>query len=283
MFYNVFDISSSKFTALHAAALYLEYNVVSNVASSILRAILGKYSEPHHLNYQITEGYQKGQTPLHLAVETGNASAVRMLLEEGEEDLDLTLLNTKQESVVDVALLGLKNQKDTIESWEVPLEEQEEADQRHWRHALEILFNLQEYGAKYHKYECAVCHPEPNDLFIFNMGEGAPIVKIDISGNFALFYSAGCKKYTNLIFLLNVIDLSMSLPEELLENHPFWSRVAKLNVGSAFWIVDPLSISTSELDMSTTALMGNNILSLANSELPHESELAHFSNNQGVV
>jgi hypothetical protein len=201
MFYNVFDIFNSKLTALHAAAFYLEYDAESNMAPSILRAILGEYSEPHHLNYQITEGHDKGQTPLHLAVETANASAVRMFLEEGEEDLDLTLLNAKQESVVDVALRGFKNQKDLIEIWGVPPEEREEADLRHWRHAIEILFNLWEYGAKYHKYRGVVCRAEPNNLFVFDMSKRVIMEEIDISGNVALLYSACNEKYTNLIFL----------------------------------------------------------------------------------
>ena len=182
IFYNVIDVSGSKFTALHAATFYVEYSANSNMAPLILRTILGKYDEPHQLNYQITDGFQKGQTPLHLAVETANVSAVRMLLEEGDQDLDLTLLNSKQESVVDVALRGFKNQKNDLEYWEVPPEERKEADLRHWQHTMEILFTLQAHGAKHHKYMAAVCRPEPNELLIFDMSTAAPMLKIDISG-----------------------------------------------------------------------------------------------------
>jgi hypothetical protein len=83
---------------------------------------------------------------------------------------------------VDVALRGFKNQKNDLEYWEVPPEERNEADLRHWQHAMEILFTLQAHGAKHHKYMAAVCRPEPNELLIFDMSESTLMLKIDISG-----------------------------------------------------------------------------------------------------
>jgi hypothetical protein len=57
-----------------------------------------------------------------------------------------------------------------------------------------------------------------------------------------------------------------------LRDHPFWSRVAKLDVGSAFWIADPLFVTASGLDASGAAFLSNSISSFVASSLEIRSE-----------
>lgn len=58
--------------------------------------------------------------------------AVRRLLEEEAESLNLELLDNYGQSVVDAALLSLGNQKSASDAWEVPTEKKHNANMDHW-------------------------------------------------------------------------------------------------------------------------------------------------------
>jgi ankyrin repeat protein len=130
-FWNVGSMSDSNFTALHQVAYFPEYLTSSTMANTALRLIVQRWYEPKHLNAQVLEGEFKGRTALHIAALTANIGAVRYLLQEEEESLDLTLLDCNNFSIVDTAAWGLMSQQSRIKLWDLPTEYHKSADLDH--------------------------------------------------------------------------------------------------------------------------------------------------------
>jgi len=103
----VAEQQGSSFTALHAAVHSDEGDNGAVAGTPILRLILGEGDEPETLNAQITEGFWKGQTPLHIAAGSSNRGAVQHLLESYGESLDLTVREANGMSIVDIAAVRL--------------------------------------------------------------------------------------------------------------------------------------------------------------------------------
>jgi hypothetical protein len=128
-----------------------------------------KWYEPEHLNAQVAEGEFKGRTALHIASLTANVGAVRYLLQEEEESLDLTLLDCNNFSIVDTAAWGLMSQQDRIKLWDLPTEYHKSADLDHWRSVMEILVRLLKAGAKPNKIGLAVTRTEAEKIQVFDL------------------------------------------------------------------------------------------------------------------
>jgi hypothetical protein len=162
-------MSDSSFTALHQVAYFPEYQTSSTMANTALRLIVQRWYEPEHLNAQVTEGEFKGRTALHIAALTANVGAVRYLLQEEEESLDLTLLDCNNFSIVDTAAWGLMSQQSRIKLWDLPTEYHKSADLDHWRNVMEILVRLLKAGAKPHKIGLAVTRTEQEKIQVFDL------------------------------------------------------------------------------------------------------------------
>ncbi|EUC48356.1 hypothetical protein COCMIDRAFT_2797 [Bipolaris oryzae ATCC 44560] len=139
VYYDVFELVESKMSALHAAAFIVEYRPGSARSTSTLQSIVRRKYDPEYLNLTISEGGYKGSTALHLAVKTCNEDAVRYLLEEEGDSLDLSLLDHRGDSLVDLASSLWKNQVPQMEAWEMPEENRKEADRRHFESTMMIL------------------------------------------------------------------------------------------------------------------------------------------------
>ncbi|ENI00904.1 hypothetical protein COCC4DRAFT_53436 [Bipolaris maydis ATCC 48331] len=142
VYYDVFELNGSKMSALHAAAFMLEYRPGSSRSTSTVQDIVRRKYEPEYLNLAISEGEYKGSTALHLAVQTCNEDAVRYLLDEEGDSLDLSLLDHRGNSLIDLASFLWKNQAPQMEVWETPEEKRKEADQRHFESSMLILHML---------------------------------------------------------------------------------------------------------------------------------------------
>ncbi|EGU77016.1 hypothetical protein FOXB_12483 [Fusarium oxysporum f. sp. conglutinans Fo5176] len=162
-------MSDSSFTALHQVAYFPEYQTSSTMANTALRLIVQRWYEPEHLNAQVTEGEFKGRTALHIAALTANVGAVRYLLQEEEESLDLTLLDCNNFSIVDTAAWGLMSQQGRIKLWDLPKEYHKSADLDHWRNIMEILVRLLKAGAKPNKIGLAVTRTEQEKIQVFDL------------------------------------------------------------------------------------------------------------------
>ncbi|KAF9776282.1 hypothetical protein IL306_005560 [Fusarium sp. DS 682] len=167
LFWNVGSMNGSSFTALHQLAYFPEYLASSTMANTALRLIVQRWYEPEHLNAQIGDGEFKGRTALHIAALTANVGAVRHLLQEEEESLDLTLLDCNNFSIVDTAAWGLMSQASRIKLWDLPTEYHKSADLDHWRNVMEILFRLLKAGAKANKIDLAVTRTEKEKVQVF--------------------------------------------------------------------------------------------------------------------
>lgn len=124
-------------------------------------------------------------------------------------------------TVLDLALFSLRNQKPAIDGWEVPLEKQQKADEKHWANATLIITFLKKHGARNNKFAQAIVRAEPNDLTIW-----------DISSNQDVL--------TGPTILTEAETLFKMTPEELEDVPPLFRRAAKLDVGDAFWVLDPI-------------------------------------------
>ncbi|KAG5819218.1 hypothetical protein H9Q74_009607 [Fusarium xylarioides] len=199
-------------TALHQVAYFPEYQTSSTMANTALRLIVQRWYEPEHLNAQVTEGEFKGRTALHIAALTANLGAVRYLLQEEEESLDLTLLDCNNFSIVDTAAWGLMSQQSRIKLWDLPTEYHKSADLDHWRNIMEILVRLLKAGAKPNKIGLAVTRTEQEKIQVFTVP----------------FLFFGDK-----------------FPRELGEER-FWVEVSKLKVDQTFFIASPENLSGEE-------------------------------------
>ncbi|KAG4272563.1 serine/threonine protein kinase [Fusarium proliferatum] len=150
-------------------AYFPEYQTSSTMANAALRLIVQKWYEPEHLNAQVAEGEFKGRTALHIAALTANVGAVRYLLQEEEESLDLTLLDCNNFSIVDTAAWGLMSQQSRIKLWDLPTEYHKSADLDHWRSVMEILVRLLKAGAKPNKIGLAVTRTEQEKIQVFDL------------------------------------------------------------------------------------------------------------------
>ncbi|KAI7762561.1 hypothetical protein LZL87_008907 [Fusarium oxysporum] len=168
-FWNVCNMSNSSFTALHQVAYFPEYQTSSTMANTALRMIVQRWYEPEHLNAQVAEGEFKGRTALHIAALTANVGAVRYLLQEEEESLDLTLLDCNNFSIVDTAAWGLMSQQSRIKLWDLPTEYHKSADLDHWRNVMEILVRLLKAGANPNKIGLAVTRTEEEKIQVFDL------------------------------------------------------------------------------------------------------------------
>ncbi|RSL55346.1 hypothetical protein CEP54_009405 [Fusarium duplospermum] len=212
--------SSSRFTALHQAAYFPEYQVSSTMSNTALRMVVQKWYEPEHLNAQVTDGEFKGRTALHIAALTANVGAVRYLLKEEEESLDLTLLDCNNFSIVDTAAWGLMSQEGRIKLWDLPTEYHKSADLNHWQNVVEILVRLLKAGAKHNKIALAVTRTEKDKVHVFDL--------------------QNCK-----VTVVPFLFFGDRFPPEL-ESDRFWVEVAKLKMDQTFFLADPNNLSDEE-------------------------------------
>ncbi|KAF5588660.1 serine threonine kinase [Fusarium pseudoanthophilum] len=219
-FWNVCKMSDSSFTALHQVAYFPEYQTSSTMANTALRLIVQRWYEPEHLNVQVTEGEFKGRTALHIAALTANVGAVRYLLQEEEESLDLTLLDCNNFSIVDTAAWGLMSQQGRIKLWDLPTEYHKAADLDHWRSVMEILVRLLKAGAKPNKIDLAVTRTEQKKIQVFDLDKFK-------------------------VFTVPFLFFGDKFPEELGEER-FWVEVSKLKVDQTFFIASPENLSDEE-------------------------------------
>ncbi|KAM5346258.1 hypothetical protein ACJ41O_009263 [Fusarium nematophilum] len=220
LFWDVSSISKSSFTALQQVAYFPEYQASSTMANTALRMIVQRWYEPEHLNAQVADGEFKGRTALHIAALTANVGAVRYLLKEEEESLDLTLLDCNNFSIVDTAAWGLLSQQGRIKLWDLPTEYHKSADLDHWQNIVEILIRLLKAGAKPNKIALAVTRTEKEKIHVFDLQ------------NFK-------------VFSVPFMFFGDKFPPEL-ESEMFWVEVAKLKVDQTFFIANPDNLSEEE-------------------------------------
>lgn len=171
VYYNVLELEGSNLSALHAAVFMVEYRPDSFRSLSPLQSILKHKYDPEYLNLTISDGVYKGCTAMHIAVKTCNEEAVRYLLDEEGDSLDLTLLDHNGNSLIDLASYLLKNQATPMEFWEVPPEKRKEVDRRHFENSVMILHLLYSTTtntkrARPRKILASVTKIEVNELFI---------------------------------------------------------------------------------------------------------------------
>ncbi|VZI00380.1 unnamed protein product [Fusarium fujikuroi] len=209
-------------SCLWDVAYFPEYQTSSTMANAALRLIVQKWYEPEHLNAQVAEGEFKGRTALHIAALTANVGAVRYLLQEEEESLDLTLLDCNNFSIVDTAAWGLMSQQSRIKLWDLPTEYHKSADLDHWRNVMEILVRLLKAGAKPNKIGLAVTRTEQEKIQVFDLER--------------------FKVYT-----VPFMFFGDKFPREL-EGERFWVEVSKLKVDQTFFIATLENLSDEERD-----------------------------------
>ncbi|KAF5630133.1 serine threonine kinase [Fusarium sp. NRRL 52700] len=219
-FWDVCKMSDSSFTALHQVAYFPEYQTSSTMANTALRMIVQRWYEPEHLNAQVAEGEFKGRTALHIAALTANVGAVRYLLQEEEESLDLTLLDCNNFSIVDTAAWGLMSQQSRIKLWDLPTEYHKSADLDHWRNVMEILVRLLKAGAKPNKIGLAVTRTEEEEIQVFDL-----------------------EKFK--VFTVPYLFFGDKFPKEL-GGERFWVEVSKLKVDQTFFIASLENLSDEE-------------------------------------
>ncbi|RMZ69355.1 serine threonine kinase [Pyrenophora seminiperda CCB06] len=248
VYYNVFELEGSMMSALHAAVYLTEYRPGSSFSMSSLQSIVRRKYDPEYLNLVITEGKYKGNSAIHLAVRTCNEEAVRYLLDEEGDDLELGLADGEGYSLIDRASLLLKNQAPQMEFWELPEEQRKDADQRHFEKTLIILHML--YGTKLvrpRRMLASVTKIEVDELFmLLYEAEKFQITKIDIKMllnltseqlvRVGIWYSAQTSW-----------DLTMIWPQ-VVEHGP------KLSLNSSFFLFKTDEMSAEEIE--TTSSMG---------------------------
>ena len=167
IYYNVIELDGSIMSALHVAVFMVEYRPGSVRSLSPLQSILKRKYEPDYLNLAILDGVHKGCTAMHIAVKTCNEEAVRYLLDEEGDCLDLSLLDKNGDSLIDLASYLFKNQAAQMEAWEVPKEMRRKADERHFENSLMILHMLYDTKrAKPRKLLASVTKIDTDELFI---------------------------------------------------------------------------------------------------------------------
>lgn len=169
LFWDVAEREGSKLTALQLAAYCPKYQPTSTMGAVALRMLVRQWYEPEHLNAQVAAGESEGRTVLHIAALTANVAAVRYLLDEEAESLDLTLLDTNGYSVVDTAAWGLVSQEGRIRLWDLPAEARRAADPGHWERVNVMLARLLPAGAKPRKIGVAVTRTEKDRVEVFNL------------------------------------------------------------------------------------------------------------------
>jgi hypothetical protein len=183
VFYKAMMMGKSELTALHVAALYLEYDPASTMAGGIFETVLDKFHEPHHLNFQLTSGIYHGYSPLHFALKFGNAEAVEALLEEvpeNEEDdgLDINLVNGKGETAMDMICRQFSTQDKWFDKWNVPVEQRHRLGVRHWDHTLDVFSALWSKGARHRKYIQVVLRPEEDSVLVLDLRPNQPFIHV---------------------------------------------------------------------------------------------------------
>lgn len=150
IFYNVTSINDSSLTALQTVVYFPEYNAAISMAGRTLQVILGRWSDPKFLNYQVLNGYFQGSTALHMAIRTANRMAVEHLLDETEylDDLDLKLLDSNGYNVYDRAIINLSSQMAMLEQMRLPVSFREQADLEHWTRSFFILTMLEDVAPR---------------------------------------------------------------------------------------------------------------------------------------
>jgi hypothetical protein len=177
MFWDVAKVGDSKFTALQLAAYFPEYRSNSTMAKTVIRTITDKWYESEHINAQIVDGEFTGRTALHIATLTANVGAVRYLLDEERETVDLALLDGNNFSILDTAAWGLGSQEGRIKLWgELPSRVHKAVDLDHWERAVEIICTLLKAGAKPHKIGMAVTRTEQDKVLVFDLQASRPII-----------------------------------------------------------------------------------------------------------
>ncbi|KAF5662005.1 serine threonine kinase [Fusarium circinatum] len=169
LFENVFELGGSSFTALHLAALHLEYLTGSQMAGSVFQELLEFYNEPDHLNFKIKAGNYKGFTPLHLAVATCNIPAVKLLL--AEEDVRINETGPDDKTAMDLALQNFSNQDKDLDLWKVVSHKRQGSDLSHFLQALEIYEELRNAGVTSNKIFAAVVRTDEDNYTILRSGD----------------------------------------------------------------------------------------------------------------
>ncbi|KAF5536638.1 serine threonine kinase [Fusarium mexicanum] len=170
LFENVFELGGSSFTALHLAALHLEYMGGSQMAGSVFQELLEVYNEPDHLNFKIKAGNYKGCTPLHIAVATCNIPAVKLLL--AEEDVRINDTGPDDKTAMDLALQNFSNQDKDLDLWKVVSHKRQGSDLSHFLQAFQIYQELRDAGVTSNKVFAAVVRTDEDNYTI--MRSGAP-------------------------------------------------------------------------------------------------------------
>jgi hypothetical protein len=181
LFYNIAEFRNSKFTAIHLAVYFPEYQSSSSMAPRVLRQILSRWHEPQQLNAQISEGGFKGKTPMHIAALTANDAAIRRLLEVGKDDLDLDITDCDGFNVLDTAVWGLASQEERIKRWKVSEARRHAAGLAHLEGIVMMIARLLKVGAKPHKISMAVMRMEEDSIRLFKLDNAPHVIKIQFS------------------------------------------------------------------------------------------------------
>ncbi|KAK4442439.1 serine threonine kinase [Podospora aff. communis PSN243] len=210
LFWDVAQFDETSFSALHMAVYFPEYRTDSTMARKVVRMIVRRWYEPEHLNAQVADGEFKGRTAMHIAALTGNLEAVRCLLTEESESLDLDLADANGFSILDTAAWGLVSQKDRILLWDLPSEARRAADMDHWQRVIEIIIRLLQAGARPRKIAVAVTRTEKEKVVVLDLQK---VRRVTVPFKF----------------------FGDDFPAEL-QGDQFWSAVSKLEIDQSFFI-----------------------------------------------
>lgn len=178
VFDNAMELGGSQLTVLHVAALHLEYHPDSTMATRVFEEVADVFYEPEQLNAQPASGVYEGYSPLHFAIEYGNAGAARRLLREVDSGLNPNVVNGRGETAVDVLLRQFTSQERRFDMFDVPAQRRRQLGMCHWEHTLEVLATLRNAGGHHRKYVQAVLRPSEDLLFIYDLRRNQPFLEV---------------------------------------------------------------------------------------------------------
>jgi ankyrin repeat protein len=132
---------------LHAAVGANEFKDGIDRGTAALNLILRKFNLPKQLNAKMG-GH--GQTPLHVAIFCGNPEAVQTLI--AEPGLDKKVLDNDGRSVLDLALLRLRNPDELLGFWNDIPSDRERNEHRMRLSSVAIIGMLLRAGFEGHRY-----------------------------------------------------------------------------------------------------------------------------------
>jgi ankyrin repeat protein len=236
VFEDVMEIGGSRLTALHAAALHFEYHPESSMAGRVFEEVQNVFFEPRHLNFQLEGGLYAGYSPLHFAIRFGNVEAVRLLLEEVDEGLDINLVNGNGETAFDRVLCQFSSQEQWFDLMEVRPESRPRLGVRHWDQTLDVLGMVQRKGGRPRKFLMVVLRPSEYEYAVVDLRRNQPIYRI--TGELAEGGAFSCRTPANR----NRCNMTGG-PDAILRNardgNPFFAAMARLSVRDCFLMADP--------------------------------------------